>query len=64
MGLASTGVGLGSLYCWRGSSGLFDLLGWLHMCLRGLKTGPVAGRPYSLRTPVGACGWKLGDLRR
>ena len=46
--LASSGVGLGSLCCRRGSSGLFHLLGWLPMCSEGLKTGPVAGRSYSL----------------
>ena len=47
-GLASPGVGLGSLCCRRGSSGLFHLLGWLPMCSEDLKTGPVAGRSYSL----------------
>ena len=26
--LASPGVGLGSICCWRGSSGLFHVLGW------------------------------------
>ena len=44
-GLASPGVGLGSLCCRRGSSGLFDLLGWPPMCSEDLKTG-LSGRPF------------------
>ena len=33
------------------------------MCLEDLKTGPVAGRSYSLLTPSRARSWKFGDLR-
>ena len=43
--LASPGVGLGSLCCRRGSSGLIHLLGWPSMCSEDLKTG-LSGRPF------------------
>ena len=43
--LASPWVGLGSLCCRRGSSGLFHLLGWPPMCSEDFKTG-LSGRPF------------------
>ena len=43
--LAPPGVGLGSLCCRRGSSGLFHLLGWPPMCSEDLKMG-LSGRLF------------------